>query len=67
MGEKVNYLSTYTKGNLTAETFYDKKEKSYGIDMFEDNNFQQRELFPNHSEEYAENAAENYVFGIKKI
>ena len=36
-----------------------------GIRMWENQVWQKDELIPGHNELYAENAAENYVFGIK--
>ena len=41
------------------------KSGSFGIRMWKDNVYQKDELCKGHSEVYAENAAENYVLGIK--
>jgi hypothetical protein len=64
--ESMIKLSTYVNGDLKAETF--KKDGHYGamfFDKFGDKIAE--ELYTGHSESYAEDAAENYVFGIKKI
>mgnify|MGYP006889527957 CR=1 FL=1 len=64
--ESMIKLSTYVNGNLKAETF--KKDGHYGAMFFD--KFGEKiaeELYTGHSESYAEDAAENYVFGIKKI
>jgi len=64
--EKMIKLSTYVNGDLKAETF--KKDGHYGAMFFD--KFGEKiaeELYTGHSESYAEDAAENYVFGIKKI
>ena len=42
------------------------KSGSFGIRMWKDNVFQKDELYEGHSEVYAENAAENYVLGVKE-
>lgn len=56
-------VSTYQQDNRKAEVHV--VDKSYGIRMYENNVWQTDELFKDHSEQYAENAAENYVLGIK--
>ena len=64
--ESMIKLSTYVNGDLKAETF--KKDGHYGAMFFD--KFGEKideELYTGHSESYAEDAAENYVFGIKKI
>jgi len=59
-------LSTYVNGDLKAETF--KKDGHYGAIFFDKYGDKIcEELYTGHSESYAEDAAENYVFGIKKI
>jgi len=42
------------------------KSGAFGIRMWKDNIFQKDELYEGHSEVYAENAAENYVLGVKE-
>ena len=64
--ESMIKLSTYVNGDLKAETF--KKDGHYGAMFFD--KFGEKiaeELYTGHSESYAESAAENYVFGIKKF
>jgi len=61
-------LSTYTDQTLSlkAETFVDING-NFGTRFFKDNVWQVDEIYEGHSEEYAENAAENYVMEIKKL
>jgi hypothetical protein len=59
------HLSSFTKDNLKAETF--KKDGHYGATFFENDTKIAEELYTGHSESFAENAAENYVFGIKTV
>lgn len=58
-------FSTYVNGDLKAETI--KVGTDFGCDYYKNAEFIKTELYKGHSEMYAENAAENYVFGIKKI
>ncbi len=57
-------LHSFTNENKKAEVGV--KNGSYGIRMWKDNVWQKDELYKGHSEIYAENAAENYVLGIKE-
>lgn len=61
-------LSTYTDQTLSlkAETFVDVNG-NFGARFFKDNVWQIDEIYEGHSEEYAENAAENYVMEIKTL
>jgi len=61
-------LSTYTDQTLSlkAETFVDING-NFGTRFFKDNVWQVDEIYEGHSEEYAENAAENYVMEIKRL
>ncbi len=61
-------LSTYTDQTLglKAETFVDING-NFGTRFFKDNVWQVDEIYEGHSEEYAENAAENYVMEIKRL
>ena len=60
-------LSTYRKGELRADTIVDRKG-NYGARFYnEQGEIIAYELYEGHSETYAENAAENYVFGIKNF
>lgn len=58
-------FSSYVQGDLKAETI--KINGSWGCDYYSNSEFIKTEVYKGHSELYAENAAENYVFGIKKI
>lgn len=59
-------LSTFCNGKLKAETF--KKDGHYGAIFYDENEDRlAEELYTGHSETYAENAAENYVLGIKTV
>ena len=42
-----------------------KGNNDWGIEIFENGDFIKREFYKGTSEIYAENAAENYVLGIK--
>lgn len=59
-------LSTYTDQtlNLKAMTFI-TPDGHFGARFYKDQVWTKDELYQGHSEEYAENAAENYVQGIK--
>ena len=57
------HLSSYMNSNRRAETF--KKDGHFGVVFFENDERVAEELYTGHSETYAENAAENYVLGIK--
>ena len=59
-------LSTYMQDNLKAETFIDKNG-NYGARFYKDNVWLVDELYKGHSEQYAENAAENFVIGVKNL
>jgi len=58
-------FSSYVQGDLKAETV--RMNGSWGVDYYNNSEFVKTEIYKGHSELYAENAAENYVLGIKKI
>ena len=58
-------FSSYVQGDLKAETI--NINGNWGCDYYSNSEFIKTEVYKGHSELYAENAAENYVFGIKKI
>ncbi len=60
-------LSTYVNGDLMSETFITEDRKNYGVRFYKDNLFIKDEVYKGKSEAYAEDAAENYLYGIKKI
>ena len=67
MKSSVTDLSTYMNGDLRADTIVDSKG-NYGARFYDsEGHIIAYELYEGHSESYAEDAAENYVFGIKKI
>ncbi len=64
--EEMQELSTYMNGDLRADTIVDKGV--FGARFY--NNRGEiigTEFYKGHSETYAENAAENYVLGIKTV
>lgn len=58
-------IHTYMNDNLKAEVGV--INKSFGIRMWKDNVWVKDELYEGHSETYAEDAADNYVLGVKKL
>ena len=58
-------LSNYMQGKKTEETFVENG--IFGCNFYKKDKHIAKELYPGHSEAYAESAAENYVLGIKKI
>jgi len=59
-------LSAYKQDNLRAETFVDTNG-NFGARFYKDNVWQTDEIYEGHSETYADNAAENYVLGVKSL
>ncbi len=59
------HLHDYQNGNLRAEVY--SSEKGFGCRFFKDNLWVTDEVYEGHSEQYAEDAAENYVLGIKEL
>ena len=57
--------STYVDGNLRADVI--KIDNHWGCRLYKDGKVVKTEFYRGHNEMYAENAAENYVLGIKKI
>lgn len=57
--------STYVNDSLRADTI--KLNSDWGCDFYKNNHLLKTEIYKGHSEYYAEDAAENYIFGIKKI
>ena len=62
---KDSKYSTYVDGNLRADVI--KLDGHWGCRLYKDNEIVKTEFYKGHSESYAEDAAENYVMGIKKI
>ena len=66
MEEEMDILSTYVNEPLRADVVV--KDGVFGIVMYDKYGDKARtEYFKGHSEYYAEDAAENYVFGIKTL
>lgn len=64
--EEVTELSTFVNGDLRADTIVENG--NFGARFYDsEGNIVKVEYYKGHSESYAEDAAENYVFGIKKI
>jgi len=66
MIEAKEILSTYYDGDLKAETFIDQNN-NYGARYYRNSIWITDELYKGHSEQYAEDAAENYVLGVKHL
>lgn len=65
MKYKYDYFTTHVNGDRKAEVFKRFPDKVYGIEMFENNSFIKREVYAGKSEQWAQDAAENYVLKIK--
>ena len=59
-------LSVYMEGNLKAEVFIDEN-KNFGARFYKDNVWITDEVYVGHNCFYAEDAAENYVLGVKHL
>lgn len=59
-------LSTFLDGDLKAETFIDYNN-NYGARFYRNLVWITDEIYKGHSEQYAEDAAENYVLGVKHL
>ena len=57
--------STYIDGNLRADVI--KIDNHWGCRLYKNGEVVKTEFYRGHNEMYAENAAENYVLGIKKV
>ena len=55
--------STYVDGNRRADVI--KLDSHWGCRLWEEGELVKTEFYKGHSEMYAENAAENWVLGIK--
>jgi len=63
---KNNRYSTYVNGDLQAHVVKHPK-KGWGCEFYNNLELVKIEFYSSHSESYAEDAAENYVEGIKII
>lgn len=61
----IEELHTFQHKNKEAKVY--KAEYGFGCRFFEDKLWIKDEVYTEHSEMYAENAAENYVLGIKNV
>ena len=59
-------LHTYVNGEKRAEVWR-TQDGQFGCRFWKNNVHQTDEIYEGHNEEYAETAAENYVFGIKTL
>lgn len=60
-------ISEYEDKNRKAIVYLDTKEECYSVDFFENSNMIGTEHYPNKSIYWAEDCAENWVMGIKKV
>ena len=58
-------FSTFVNGDLRADVI--KLDSHWGCRLYCDGKLLKTEFYRGHNELYAEDAAENYVMGIKKI
>lgn len=67
--ELIEIFDTYISndGKLKATVWYDSSHGIWGCSFYVDEVWQQDQWFPDHSERYAEDAAENFVMGILKL
>tara|TARA_B100001093_G_scaffold100885_1_gene92994 strand:- start:4429 stop:4635 length:207 start_codon:yes stop_codon:yes gene_type:complete len=59
-------LSTYQDSTLKAMTFI-TSDGDFGVRFYKDQVWQKDEIYKGHSEQYADDAAENYVLGVKHL
>ena len=59
-------LSVFLGDGVMGEVFKNSKGH-YGVDYYMGDKLIKTEVYEDHSQLYAENAAENYTLGIKKI
>ena len=62
---KDDKYSTYVDGELRADVI--KVDRHWGCRFWRNNEAVKTELYKGHSEAYAEDAAENYVIGVKTL
>ena len=62
---KDDKYSTYVDGELSADVI--KVDSHWGCRFWRNNEAVKTELYKGHSEAYAEDAAENYVIGVKTL
>lgn len=60
-------LSEHSKDNRKANVHIDFKEEYYYVDFFENDVKVGTEHYPNKSMRWAEDCAENWILGIKKV
>ena len=61
----IEELHTYMNEGREARVY--KAEHGFGCRYFENNVWIKDEVYSEHSEQYAEDAADNYVLGIKNV
>ena len=62
---KDNIFSTFVDGDRRADVI--KLDGHWGCRLYNNNEVVKTEFYKGHSESYAEDAAENYVMGIKNV
>ncbi len=62
---KDDKYSTYVDGELRADVI--KVDNHWGCRFWRNNEAVKTEFYKGHSEAYAEDAAENYVIGVKTL
>lgn len=63
--KELEVYSSYVNGDLQADTI--KVGEDWGCAFYKNGEFIKTEVYKGHSESYAEDAADNYVFGIKQL
>lgn len=65
----VKVLNEYTlpHSNRKAVIIVDNEANCFGVDFYENDSIIGREMYPDKSEYWAEDAAENWIFGVKKV
>lgn len=63
----VRLISEFEEGNKRAIIFLDNKEDCFYVEFYENGSIIGTEQYPNKSINWAEDCAENWVMGIKKV
>ena len=64
--KNVKKLHEFWEKDLREEVFL-TPARTFGCRLYKDDCWGKDEIYPSHSEIWTENAAENYVLGIKKV
>lgn len=60
-------ITEFEDQNRKAVVYLDTREECYSVDFYENNSMIGTEQYPNKSIYWAEDCAENWVKGIKKV